>query len=76
MGKKMPKERYSKLPVSILRPLNLQSDKPVQVRRDPRFDNLSGKLNEGLFKDSYAFIKDIQNERVGNLKQMINLAKE
>jgi hypothetical protein len=24
MGKKMPKERYSKLPVSILRPLNLE----------------------------------------------------
>lgn len=26
MGKKMPKERYSKLPVSILRPLNLERD--------------------------------------------------
>ena len=76
LGKKMPKERYSKLPVSILRPLNLQSDKPSQVRRDPRFDNLSGKLNEGLFRGSYSFIKDIQSERVDELKQMIKLAKQ
>ena len=76
MGKKMPKEKYSKLPVSILRPLNLQTDKPAQVRRDPRFDSLSGKLNEGLFRDSYSFVKDIQNERVSNLKEMIQLAKK
>ena len=74
--KKMPKERYSKLPVSVLRPLNLQSDKPAQVRRDPRFDNLSGSLNEGLFRESYAFVKEIQTERVGALKDMILLAKK
>ena len=74
--KKMPKERYSKLPVSVLRPLNLQSDKPAQVRRDPRFDNLSGSLNEGLFRESYAFVKEIQTERVGALKDMIVLAKK
>ena len=74
--KKMPKERYSKLPVSVLRPLNLQSDKPAQVRRDPRFDNLSGSLNEGLFRESYAFVKEIQTERVGTLKDMILVAKK
>ena len=74
--KKMPKERYSKLPVSLLRPLNLQSDKPAQVRRDPRFDNLSGTLNDGLFRESYAFIKEIQTERVHTLKDMIQIAKK
>lgn len=55
----MPKERYSKLPVSVLRPLNLEKT-PNQggVRRDPRFDGMSGTLNEGLFRESYSFIKD------------------
>ncbi len=74
--KKMPKEKYSKLPVSVLRPLNLQSDKPAQVRRDPRFDNLSGTLNEGLFRESYSFVKEIQTERVHALKDMILIAKK
>jgi hypothetical protein len=59
MSKKMPKERYSKLPVSVLRPLNLEKTPNAGgVRRDPRFDGMSGNLNEGLFRESYSFIKD------------------
>ena len=72
MGKKMPKERYSKLPVSILRPLNLERA-PNQggIRRDPRFDGMSGNLNEGLFRESYSFIKDYQQDRINELKDLI-----
>ena len=71
MKKKMPKERYSKLPVSILRPLNLNDNQPKALRRDPRFDNQSGRLNEGLFRESYAFVKEIRNERIQELKGFI-----
>ena len=75
--KKMPKTRYSKLPVSIIRPLNLESMETKQApkTRDPRFDNLSGNLNEGLFQESYSFVKDIRNERIGQLNDYITQAK-
>ena len=75
MGKKMPKERYSKLPVSILRPLNLEKAQ-TGIRRDPRFDGLSGNLNEGLFRESYSFIKDYQSERISQLKDLIQTNKK
>lgn len=68
----MPKERYSKLPVSVLRPLNLEKTPNAGgVRRDPRFDGMSGNLNEGLFRESYSFIKDYQSERINELKDLI-----
>ncbi len=70
MGKKMPKQHYSKLPVSVLRPLNLEKVS-VGIRRDPRFDGLSGNLNEGLFRESYSFIKGYQEERITQLKELI-----
>lgn len=73
-AKKMPKEKYSKLPVSVLRPLNLDGSK-AGVRRDPRFDNLSGTLNEGLFQESYSFLKDVRKERIGQLSGLISEAK-
>ena len=77
-GKKMPKQRYSKLPVSIIRPLNLESNTKSSTsgRRDPRFDSLSGQLNEGLFKESYSFIKEVRDERIGQLKELINQSKK
>ena len=31
-----------------------------KAARDPRFDELSGKLNPDLFKKSYEFLKDVQ----------------
>ena len=65
----MPKEQYSKLPVSVIRN-NFVSEKPTSgyrlgewtgnsaFARDPRFDNSSGHLNQGLFAKSYDFIKE------------------
>ena len=72
-NKKMPKERYSKLPVSTIRSLNLESlgGKQTHATRDPRFDNLSGKMNEGLFRESYSFVKDLRSERIAQLKELV-----
>ena len=73
----MPRERYSKLPVSTIRDLNLESlgGKQAPTTRDPRFDNLSGKMNEGLFRESYAFVRDMRAERINTLKTYVSQAK-
>ncbi|CDW79299.1 rrna processing protein [Stylonychia lemnae] len=76
VGKKMPRERYSKLQVSILRPINIINDQPKLHTRDPRFDNRSGTLNQGLFQESYAFIKEYQDERFQQLGEKLRSAKK
>ena len=65
-NKKMPKEQYSKMPVSVMQ--YAQSEKRTsgyklgewqgssEFARDPRFQNSSGHLNKGLFAKSYEFI--------------------
>ena len=45
------------------------------ITRDPRFEDSSGSLNRGLFAKSYSFIKDIQQERVQELKTELRNAK-
>jgi hypothetical protein len=36
---------------------------------------LSGKLNEGMFKESYSFVKDVYNDRIENLKNLLKQSK-
>jgi hypothetical protein len=36
---------------------------------------LSGKLNEGMFRESYSFVNDLREERIKNLKDMIGQAR-
>jgi hypothetical protein len=60
VGKNMPKQKYSKLPVSVIKHIKGQaSAKKITVGRDPRFEKSSGQLNQGLFAKSYSFIKDL-----------------
>ena len=41
------------------------------MARDPRFDDLSGHLNEDLFKKSYSFLHDVQaGEKRAVVKRM------
>ena len=85
--KKAPRERYSKLPVSTLpRELHREKSASGYVRggwtaqkdfaRDPRFENSSGHLNQGLFAKSYGFIKEYQNDRYELLKGDLTKAKK
>lgn len=41
---------------------------------DPRFDGLSGKFNYDLYRKSYRFIEEKQEEEINELKQ--NMFKE
>ncbi|KAJ3182902.1 rRNA biogenesis protein rrp36 [Gaertneriomyces sp. JEL0708] len=44
---------------------------PKKKTRDPRFDPMAGKLNEGLFNQSYGFLKDYQKDEIEMLKKQI-----
>ena len=86
-NKKAPRERYSKLPVSTIK-REQHRDKATSgyVRgqwtghhdfaRDPRFQNSSGNLNQGLFAKSYSFIKEYQDERFTDLKDNFKKAQK
>ncbi|OQR90468.1 hypothetical protein ACHHYP_05504 [Achlya hypogyna] len=71
-NKNCPREMTSKRPVARFREV-------LQIRkkgsRDPRFDNASGKLNEDLFKKSYAFLEDYKDAELDDVKKQLRKAK-
>lgn len=48
--------------------INLQI---IQKRRDPRFDKLSGQLNQDLFEKSYNFLNDYKKSEIDMLKERV-----
>lgn len=53
------------------------TDVPERTKfRDPRFESLSGHLNEGLFKRSYGFIHDYQESEIEMLKQELKKTRD
>ncbi|XP_032231357.2 ribosomal RNA processing protein 36 homolog isoform X2 [Nematostella vectensis] len=72
IGSKKPQELSSKQRVPKLR-------KVVQVKkkmgRDPRFDDLSGKFNEDLFRKSYSFVNDIRVEEKKSVEKELKKTK-
>ncbi|RHY41776.1 hypothetical protein DYB38_006793 [Aphanomyces astaci] len=71
-NKNRPREITSKRPVGRFREV-LQVRK--KTTRDPRFDHASGKLNEDLFKKSYAFLDDIKEAELQEAKKQLKHAK-
>uniref|UniRef100_K3WEB5 rRNA biogenesis protein RRP36 n=1 Tax=Globisporangium ultimum (strain ATCC 200006 / CBS 805.95 / DAOM BR144) TaxID=431595 RepID=K3WEB5_GLOUD len=51
----------------------------VEVKKkklvDPRFDSLSGRLNQDLFKKSYAFLDEYKQNELDELKRKLKFAK-
>jgi len=43
--------------------------------RDPRFDNLSGKYNEDLFKKSYKFLSEMEDNEMNMIQEKIKKTK-
>ena len=77
VGKKMPKQHYSKLPVSVIKHIKGQAPAVKKlVSMDPRFSEHSGKLNKGMFAKSYSFLKEVQKERYGLLKSELREAEK
>ncbi|KAF9168617.1 rRNA biogenesis protein rrp36 [Actinomortierella ambigua] len=71
-NKNRPMEVTSKKPVGRFRQV---VEVPTAKRRDPRFDSLSGKLNEDLFERSYDFLKDYQQDEMKKLRELIKKEK-
>eukprot|EP00112_Aurelia_sp_Birch-Aquarium-sp1_P009735 Seg2116.2 transcript_id=Seg2116.2/GoldUCD/mRNA.D3Y31 product="Ribosomal RNA processing protein 36-like" protein_id=Seg2116.2/GoldUCD/D3Y31 len=46
-----------------------------KMTRDPRFDDLSGKLNHELFKKSYAFLDEIKEKEKKEVRQRLKREK-
>ncbi|XP_069655939.1 ribosomal RNA processing protein 36 homolog [Haliaeetus albicilla] len=63
-GKKGPLERSAKKPVPFLRQVVSVTKK---VRRDPRFDDLSGEYKPEIFMRTYSFLDNIKKQE----KEMI-----
>ncbi|KAG2192676.1 hypothetical protein INT46_006827 [Mucor plumbeus] len=67
-SKHRPMEVSSKRAVGRHRDVvQLQAEK----RRDPRFDKLSGQLNQDLFEKSYNFLNDYKKSEIDMLKESI-----
>lgn len=67
-NKHKPMEISSKRAVGRFRNVvELQAEK----RRDPRFDKLSGQLNQDLFEKSYNFLNDYKKSEMEMLKERI-----
>jgi ribosomal RNA-processing protein 36 len=66
MGKNNPTEQSSKRPVSFKR--SVVSVEKTKFR-DPRFEPLSGNFNAELFKRSYGFISEIQQQELQDLRK-------
>ncbi|XP_038071511.1 ribosomal RNA processing protein 36 homolog [Patiria miniata] len=71
-NKNRPQEVSSKVPVSRFR-----KAVPVKqtVRRDPRFDDLSGKFNEQAFESSYSFLDGVYSREKREVKKELKKAK-
>ena len=71
-SKHAPIEMSSKKPVSRKRDI-ISDTKPKP--RDPRFDPISGPLDEGKFKRAYAFLDSYRDDEIKKLREALRKAK-
>lgn len=72
-AKNKPMEMSSKRAVGRLREV---VELPAQKRRDPRFDQMSGKLNQDLFEKSYGFLDKYKQDEEQLLKAQMLKEKD
>ncbi|KAL6819389.1 hypothetical protein J3E69DRAFT_342417 [Trichoderma sp. SZMC 28015] len=72
-SKHAPQEMTSKKPVSRRR--EILAD-PRRKTRDPRFDNLSGEVDEAKFSRNYAFLDEYREKEMAELRMQIKKTKD
>ncbi|KAL7931236.1 hypothetical protein V8C35DRAFT_310752 [Trichoderma chlorosporum] len=72
-SKHAPQEMTSKKPVSRRR--EILAD-PRRKARDPRFDDLSGKLDEAKIARNYAFLDEYRESEMAELRMQIKKTKD
>ena len=71
-----PAEMSSKRAVSRYRVVVPDSEVSAYRKRDPRFDNLSGKLNRGHWETAYEFIDDYKKDELSQLRAAVQKTKD
>ncbi|PTB62816.1 DUF947-domain-containing protein [Trichoderma citrinoviride] len=72
-SKHAPQEMTSKKPVSRRREI---LPDPRRKARDPRFDALTGKLDEAKFAKNYAFLDEYREKEMADLRAQIKKTKD
>jgi ribosomal RNA-processing protein 36 len=64
---------------ALLKPKNKSfindTNKEKQIKRDPRFDTLSGELNSDSFKKNFSFVKNEAENYIDKINNLKNLKK-
>jgi ribosomal RNA-processing protein 36 len=61
---------------ALLRPQKKTQSKEEVFRRDPRFDDLSGKFNPDMYKKNYEFVYDKSKEYIEKVKDLKKKSKK
>jgi ribosomal RNA-processing protein 36 len=86
-GERAPKKKESMKRESKNKPMEMSSKRavgrlrevvelPAMKRRDPRFDQMSGKLNQDLFEKSYGFLDKYKQDEEQMLKAQMLKEKD
>ncbi|KAK9249004.1 hypothetical protein V1506DRAFT_526683 [Lipomyces tetrasporus] len=73
VSKHAPQEVSAKKPVSRFRDV---VEVPKIVRRDPRFESISGKFNEAQFRKNYAFLDEYREAELRNMGERLKKTKD
>ncbi|KAJ8101323.1 hypothetical protein POJ06DRAFT_94353 [Lipomyces tetrasporus] len=73
VSKHAPQEASAKKPVSRFRNV---VEVPKIVRRDPRFESISGKFNEAQFRKNYAFLDEYREAELRNMGERLKKTKD
>ncbi|KAK9236851.1 hypothetical protein V1525DRAFT_405531 [Lipomyces kononenkoae] len=73
VSKHAPQEVSAKRPVSRFREV---IEVPKIVRRDPRFESLSGKFDEAQFRKNYAFLHTYMDSELQDIAERIKKTKD
>eukprot|EP01087_Luapelamoeba_hula_P010900 TRINITY_DN2911_c0_g1_i3.p1 TRINITY_DN2911_c0_g1~~TRINITY_DN2911_c0_g1_i3.p1 ORF type:complete len:196 (-),score=42.10 TRINITY_DN2911_c0_g1_i3:534-1067(-) len=79
---KIPKRKNQNKPIEVssrhrqrrvdLHNGGLSEVKPLRQKfRDPRFDDLSGRFNEDMFRANYAFVNQYKQDEIVKLRQQV-----
>jgi len=75
LNKNRPQEISSKKTVKQLREVFATKKSKDIERRDPRFEEQSGRYSDNVFDKTYGFLNDIRDKEMNELKKMLKKTK-
>ena len=76
-NKNRPQEISSKKPINVVREVFVMKKKTEdQLRRDPRFEEQSGRFSQNVFDTTYSFLKEKKIKEMNDLKKLLKKTKD